>query len=60
MIISALKIDDKVLYNGKCHTIVAVKSWTDQIHGRVYALDLEARGKQLRVSVVEGTELEGC
>ena len=57
---STLLPGDKILYKGKCHTVVAIKRWSDQIHGRVYALDLEARGKQVRISVVEGTELEGC
>jgi hypothetical protein len=60
MIISTLLPGDKIQYKGKCHTVIAIKSWSDQIHGRVYALDLEAQGKQVRISVVEGAGLEGC
>ncbi len=60
MIINTLLPGDRIQYKGKCHTVIAIKSWSDQVHGRVYALDLEVAGKALRISVVEGAELEGC
>lgn len=57
---STLNVGDKIVYKGDCHAVTAIKTWQDNAHGRVYALDLEAAGKTLRVSVVEGARLEGC
>ncbi len=56
----ALKTDDRIIHKGTCHTVTSIKSWHDNAHGRVYALDLQTGGKQVRISVVEGAELEGC
>jgi len=55
-----LKVGAKILHKGACYTVVAIKNWLDLTHGRVYALDLEAGGKKLRISVAEGAKLEGC
>ncbi len=55
----ALTVGDKIVHKGTCHVVMAIKSWHDNLHGRVYALDLEAAGKMLRISVVEGVRLEG-
>lgn len=49
----------QIVYKGACHAVTAIKTWQDNAHGRMYALDLEAAGKTLRVSVVEGARLEG-
>lgn len=57
---STLNEGDKIVYKGTCYVVTAIKTWQDNAHGRVYALDLEAAGKTLRVSVVEGARLEGC
>ena len=57
---STLNVGDKIVHKRTCYAITAIKTWQDNAHGRVYALDLEAAGKTLRVSVVEGTRLEAC
>ena len=57
---STLNVGDKIVYKGACYAVTTIKTWQDNAHGRVYALDLEAAGKTLRVSVVEGAKLEGC
>lgn len=58
--LNTLENGDKILHKGKCCTVIAIKSWADLVHGRVYALDLEARGEPVRISVTEGTTLERC
>jgi hypothetical protein len=55
-----LKVGAKIFHKGACYTVVAIKNWLDLTHGRVYALDLEAGGKNLRISVAEGAKLEEC
>ena len=50
----------KILHDKKCYTVMAIKSWADITHGKIYAFDLESPGKKVRISVAEGAKLKEC
>jgi translation elongation factor P/translation initiation factor 5A len=47
-----------ILYNSKPHRILSITSQRDQVHGRIYHLELEADGQRVKLTVREGAVLE--
>ncbi len=45
---------DVITYNTKSYRVTVITSHRDQVHGRIYHLELEADGERVSVAVREG------
>jgi translation elongation factor P/translation initiation factor 5A len=51
-----LRTGQIILYNSRPHRITAITSHRDQVHGRLYMLELESPSGKVRLTVREGAE----
>jgi endonuclease IV len=47
-----------IIYQGRPHRILSITSHRDQVHGRLYHLELETDGERVSLTVREGVEVE--
>ena len=55
---SQLKVGDIIRHNEQQAEVVKISNWSDRIHGVVYGLDLEIKGKNVRASYSESSTVE--
>jgi translation elongation factor P/translation initiation factor 5A len=53
-----LRPGQTILYKAKPHRIFSITPQRDQVHGRLYHLELEADGERVSVTVREGAKVE--
>jgi translation elongation factor P/translation initiation factor 5A len=53
-----LRVGQYIIYRSKPHRILSITSQRDQVHGRLYHLELEADGERVSLTVREGVEVE--
>jgi translation elongation factor P/translation initiation factor 5A len=49
-----LKVGDVIMHGGRPYRITAITSHRDQVHGRLYYLELEADEQRVSLTVREG------